>query len=106
MWIIHAGLIFRLSCEEQEYWHFSITRQSAPRDVGRISASAMRRVGAPERWLKSTRTRPRQTAHLTIANSRLQRTDRGQFQMCQAGSPSLIEKKIIWALPIRFSNGT
>ena len=38
-------------------------------------------------------------------NSRLQRTAHGQRQMCQAGTPS-IEKKMICALPIRFSNGT
>jgi hypothetical protein len=44
--------------------------------------------------------------HRTTVNSRLQRTERGQFQMCQAGSPSPIEKKITWALPTRFSNGT
>ena len=46
------------------------------------------------------------SAHLTIVNSRLQRTDHGQLQMCQAGSPSPIEKKMICALPTRFSNGT
>src|SRR5262249_16062904 len=48
----------------------------------------------------------RPSAHLTIVNSRLQRTDHGQLQMCQAGSPSPMEKKMICALPTRFSNGT
>src|SRR5579884_4492175 len=48
----------------------------------------------------------RSTAHLTIVKSRLQRTDHGQLQMCQAGSPSPMEKKMICALPMRFSNGT
>src|SRR5215831_4162929 len=42
-------------------------------------------------------------AHRTIVNRRLQRTDHGQFQKCQAGSPSPTEKKMICARPIRFS---
>jgi len=45
-------------------------------------------------------------AHRTIVNSRLQRTDHGQFQKCQAGSPSPTEKKMTCARPTRFSNGT
>ncbi len=34
---------------------------------------------------------------------RFQRTVQGQFQICQAGAPSSIEKKITSARPIRFS---
>src|SRR5690348_14576017 len=45
-------------------------------------------------------------AHLTIVKSLLQRTDTGQRQNCQARSPSYTEKKMIWALPTIFSNGT
>ena len=48
----------------------------------------------------------RLAAHLTIVNSLFQRTAHGQVQMCQAGSPSPIEKKMICARPTRFSNGT
>jgi hypothetical protein len=56
------------------------------------------------RWVNEDR--PQEAAYLTVVNSRRQRTDHGQFQMCQAGSPSLIEKKMICASPMRFSNGT
>ncbi len=45
-------------------------------------------------------------AHRTIVNSRLQRTVQGQRQISQACSPSPIEKKMIWARPTMFSNGT
>src|SRR5262249_57817187 len=45
-------------------------------------------------------------AYLMIVNSRLQRIDHGQFQICQAGLPSPIERKMICALPMMFSNGT
>ena len=45
-------------------------------------------------------------AHLTIVNSRFQRTDHGQRHTIQACSPSRIEKKMIWARPTMFSNGT
>ena len=45
-------------------------------------------------------------AHLTSVNSRLQRTVHGQRQISQACVPPLIEKKMICALPIEFSNGT
>src|SRR5205085_5797607 len=48
----------------------------------------------------------RPAAHRTIVNSRLHRTDHGQFQKCQAGSPSPTEKKMACARPTRFSNGT
>src|SRR5262245_14973921 len=44
--------------------------------------------------------------HRTIVNSRLQRTDHGQRHTIQACSPSRIEKKMIWARPTMFSNGT
>jgi hypothetical protein len=37
---------------------------------------------------------------------RFQRTAVGQRQNIQACSPSAIEKKIIWARPTIFSNGT
>ena len=43
---------------------------------------------------------------LTIVSNLSQRTDHGQSQNCQAASPSLTEKKMICALPTRFSNGT
>jgi len=56
--------------------------------------------------LKFASASDRPSAHLTIVKSRLQRTDHGQLQMCQAGSPSPMEKKMICALPTRFSNGT
>ena len=45
-------------------------------------------------------------AHRTIENSLFQRTETGQRQNCQACSPSLTEKKMICALPTKFSNGT
>jgi hypothetical protein len=45
-------------------------------------------------------------AHRTSVNIRLQRTAHGQFQISQACAPPPIEKKMICALPIRFSNGT
>src|SRR5437016_1281252 len=45
-------------------------------------------------------------AHRTNVNSRSQRTDQGQRQIIQACSPSRIEKKMIWARPTMFSNGT
>ena len=45
-------------------------------------------------------------AHRTIVNNRLQRTVQGQRQIIQACSPSAIEKKMIWARPTIFSNGT
>ena len=45
-------------------------------------------------------------AHLTIVNSRFQRTDHGQRHTIQACSPSRIEKKMICARPTMFSNGT
>ena len=45
-------------------------------------------------------------AHRTSVNSRSQRTVHGQRQISQAWVSSLIEKKMICALPIRFSNGT
>src|SRR5262249_16477305 len=45
-------------------------------------------------------------AHLTIVNSRFQRTAHGQRHTIQACSPSRIEKKMIWARPTMFSNGT
>ena len=45
-------------------------------------------------------------AHRTIVNSRLQRTDHGHRQIIHAWSPSMIEKKMIWARPTIFSNGT
>src|SRR5215470_18067104 len=57
-------------------------------------------------YLKFAPAGRRSPAHLTIVNSLLQRTDHGQLQMCQAGSPSPMEKKMICALPMRFSNGT
>ena len=41
-----------------------------------------------------------------VENRRPQRTWAGQFQICQAGVPSSIEKKIISARPTKFSNGT
>src|ERR1700716_2720505 len=44
--------------------------------------------------------------HRTIVNRRYQRTAVGQRQNIQACSPSAIEKKIIWARPTIFSNGT
>src|SRR5215469_8456331 len=56
--------------------------------------------------LKFAPTGDRPSAHLTIVKSRPLRTDHGQLQMCQAGSPSPMEKKMICALPMRFSNGT
>src|SRR5262249_14124171 len=46
------------------------------------------------------------SAHRTIVNRRLQRTDQGQRQISQACSPSWIEKKMICARPTRFSSGT
>ena len=45
-------------------------------------------------------------AHRTIVNSLFQRTDHGQRHTIQACSPSRMEKKMIWARPIMFSNGT
>src|SRR6266540_591509 len=45
-------------------------------------------------------------AHLTIVNSRFQRTAQGQRHTIHACSPSRIEKKMIWARPMMFSNGT
>src|SRR5208282_2357257 len=42
-------------------------------------------------------------AHRTSVNSRLQRTVQGQRHASQACAPSLIEKKMICALPIMFS---
>src|SRR5262249_61346739 len=45
-------------------------------------------------------------AHLTIVNSRFQRTAHGQRHTIHACSPSRIEKKMIWARPTMFSNGT
>src|SRR5579864_7704795 len=44
--------------------------------------------------------------HRTNLNSRFQRTETGQRQNIQACSPSAMEKKIIWARPTMFSNGT
>ena len=44
--------------------------------------------------------------HRTMENMRFHRTAVGQRQNIQACSPSAMEKKIIWARPIRFSNGT
>ena len=44
--------------------------------------------------------------HRTIVKSRFQRTAHGQRQNIQACSPSAMEKKIIWARPIKFSSGT
>src|SRR5262245_23751784 len=45
-------------------------------------------------------------AHRTIVNSLFQRTDHGQRHTIQACSPSRMEKKMIWARPMIFSNGT
>ena len=45
-------------------------------------------------------------AHRTMEKMRFQRTETGQRQNCQACSPSAMEKKIICARPIRFSDGT
>ena len=45
-------------------------------------------------------------AHRTIVNNRLQRTDQGQRHTSRARSPSATEKKMIWARPMMFSNGT
>jgi hypothetical protein len=42
----------------------------------------------------------------TIVNKRPQRTDPGQRHTCQACAPSPIEKKMISARPMMFSNGT
>ena len=42
----------------------------------------------------------------TIVNKRPQRTDHGQRHTCQACAPSPIEKKMISARPMIFSNGT
>ena len=42
----------------------------------------------------------------TIVNKRCQRTDHGQRHTCQACAPSPIEKKMISARPMMFSNGT
>jgi len=42
----------------------------------------------------------------TILNKRCQRTDHGQRHTCQACAPSPIEKKMISARPMMFSNGT
>src|ERR1700730_7871636 len=44
--------------------------------------------------------------HRTMEKMRFQRTAVGQRQNIQACSPSAIEKKIIWARPTIFSNGT
>ena len=44
--------------------------------------------------------------HRTIVNSRLQRTENGQRHTSHARSPSCTEKKMIWARPTMFSNGT
>ena len=44
--------------------------------------------------------------YLITVNSRLQRIDNGQLQMCQAGSPPRIERNTICALPMMFSSGT
>src|SRR5215210_8536614 len=48
------------------------------------------------------------TAHLyrTIVPKRFQRTVHGQRQNSSARSPSASEKKMICALPMKFSNGT
>src|SRR5262249_5351694 len=45
-------------------------------------------------------------AHRTIWKRRFQRTDVGQRQIAQTCSFSAMEKKIIWARPTMFSNGT
>ena len=44
--------------------------------------------------------------HRTNVKMRFQRTAVGQRQNIQACSPSAMEKKIIWARPTIFSNGT
>ena len=44
--------------------------------------------------------------HRTKENRRFHRTAVGQRQICQACSPSAMEKKIICARPMTFSSGT
>src|SRR5215471_15477696 len=47
--------------------------------------------------LSRHRRRSRTGRYRTILNSRFQRTVHGQRQICQAYSPSPMEKKMIWA---------
>ena len=58
--------------------------------------------------MSPSRGRQRQTQppYLITVNSRLQRIDHDQSQICQARLPSLIERKMICALPMMFSKGT
>src|SRR6202012_5693770 len=63
----------------------------------------LRACFAWQRWVLDV---PRVVVHRTMENMRFQRTAVGQRQIIHACSPSAIEKKIIWARPIRFSNGT
>ena len=77
------------------------------RDVGQCAVEERGvRKGMADLLFEFTSARCRPAAHLTIVNSRFQRTAHGQVQICHAGSPSPIEKKMICARPTRFSNGT
>ena len=82
-----------LSAERREMGQCAIEE----RGVGEVMADLLFEI-APARC--------RPAGHLTIVNSRFQRTAHGQVQTCHAGSPSPIEKKMICARPTRFSNGT
>src|SRR5262249_28490605 len=56
-------------------------------------------IGEWDGGLDGSRFASSPAAHLTIVNSRFQRTAQGQRHTIQACSPSRMEKKIIWARP-------
>ena len=76
-------------------------------------SSAQPAFGAPARgvracvaWCRCSLNDGRIVVHRTMEKSRFQRTADGQRQNIQACSPSAMEKKIIWARPMMFWNGT
>ena len=64
------------------------------------------REGVAERRLERVERVLRVAAHQRVSRMRPQRTAHGQFQICQIGVSSRIEKKITSARPTKFTNGT
>ena len=79
------------------------------RDLGALLLGRGFAAGIRLRTLALCRGIPddgRFVVHRTNVKMRFQRTAVGQRQNIQAASPSAMEKKIIWARPTIFSNGT